>query len=204
MNVPFWQAMIRCGVSAYEARRWFNEDGGSITEPVWCSQRFGQTLNLLPDGRAVQIGGEHEDFYDPDFCIYNDVIVYERDGSIAIYGYPESEFPPTDFHTATRVGDSIYVIGSLGYQGTRQFGATPVYRLDTRTLRMDRLHATGDAPGWIYKHRAVLVGPHAIRIWGGLIVTEKSDIESHEQNLGSFILDLERLVWRRTPDGGPV
>jgi hypothetical protein len=42
-------------------------------------------------------GGEHEDFYDPDFCIYNDVFVHERDGSVAIYGYPESVFPPTDY-----------------------------------------------------------------------------------------------------------
>jgi hypothetical protein len=34
-------------------------------------QRFGQSLTLLPDCRAVQIGGEHEDWYDADFCIYN-------------------------------------------------------------------------------------------------------------------------------------
>ena len=81
------------------------------------AKRFGQSLTLLPDGLAVQIGGEHEDYYDPDFCIYNDVFVHERDGSITIYGYPESAFPPTDFRTATLVGDSIYVIGSLGSRG---------------------------------------------------------------------------------------
>ena len=86
--------------------------------------------------------------YDPDFCIYNDVFVHERDGSIAIYGYPESVFPPTDSHTATLVGDAIYVIGSIGYMGTRRYGETPVYRLDVHTLRMDRLHTTGDSPGW--------------------------------------------------------
>jgi hypothetical protein len=27
-----------------------------------------------------------------------------------VYGYPESVFPPTDFHTATLVGEFIYVI----------------------------------------------------------------------------------------------
>ena len=43
--------------------------------PVWCFSRFGTSLTELPDGRFVQIGGEHEDFYDPDFCIYNDVTV---------------------------------------------------------------------------------------------------------------------------------
>jgi hypothetical protein len=40
------------------------------------------SLTLLPDGRAIQIGGEHEDYYDPDFCIYNDVFVHEPDRSI--------------------------------------------------------------------------------------------------------------------------
>ena len=61
------------------------------------AQRFGQSLTLLPDGPALQFGGEHEDYYDPDFCIYNDVFVHEGDGSITIYGYPESAFPPRVF-----------------------------------------------------------------------------------------------------------
>jgi len=30
---------------------------------------------MLPDGRVVYIGGEHEDFNDDDFFIYNDVVV---------------------------------------------------------------------------------------------------------------------------------
>jgi len=206
MSVPFWEAMIRCGVSAYEARSRFDEGCGTLAEPVWCAQRFGQSLTLLPDGRAVQIGGEHEDFYDPDFCIYNDVFVHERDRSVAVYGFPESVFPPTDFHTATLVGDSIYVIGSLGYQGTRRYGETPVYRLDVRTLRMDHLHASGEAPGWIYRHRAVAARPHGICVWGGKVVTRRDDTESHEENLGAFVLDLERLCWRRdsTPTGPPL
>jgi ankyrin repeat protein len=215
MSLPFWEAMIRCGISAYEAQFRF-EVGGPVpkpvraglythdrvrtqsrfAEPVWCAQRYGQSLTLLPDGRAVQIGGEHEDFYDPDFCIYNDVFVHECDGSVSVYGYPESVFPPTDFHTATLVGDSIYVIGSLGYQGTRKFGETPVYRLNVHTLRMDRLQASGEAPGWIFEHRAASI-THGIRVWGGSVATQKDDKESHEQNLGSFVLDLERIRWRR-------
>src|SRR5262249_45557108 len=195
--------MIRCGVSAYEARSRFDEGCGTLAGPVWCAQRYGQSLTLLPDGRVVQIGGEHEDFYDPDFCIYNDVFVHERDGSVAIYGFPESVFPPTDFHTATLVGDSIYVIGSLGYQGTRRPGETPVYRLDLRTLRMDRVGARGEAPGWISRHRAVALGTHGIRVWGGIVVTGNDSGESHGPNLDSFVLDLECLLWRRESRPGP-
>jgi ankyrin repeat protein len=201
MRVPFWEAMVRCGASAYEASQRFEQPRGSVDEPVWCACRFGQSLTLLPDGRAVQIGGEHEDYYDPDFCIYNDVFVHDRDALVAIYGYPESVFPPTDFHTATLVGDSVYVIGSLGYQGTRRYGQTPVYRLDVRTLRMDRLDARGEAPGWLYKHRAAAIGPHAVRVWGGTVVTKSGARESDDPNRDAFVLDLEQLRWRREAPG---
>jgi ankyrin repeat protein len=197
MRAPFWEAMIRCGTSAYAARCRFEEQCGPVARPVWCAERFGQSLTLLSDGRAVQIGGEHEDFYDPDFCIYNDVFVHECDGSVAIYGYPESVFPPTDFHTATLVGDSVYVIGSLGYPRARRYGETPVYRLDVRTLRMERLEAGGEGPGWIYEHRAAAVHPHGIRVWGGTVLTGSDSEESHEQNHASFVLDLDHLLWHR-------
>lgn len=202
MRVPFWEAMVRYGTSAYEAREWFKEACGSVAEPVWCAERFGQSLTLLPDGRAIQIGGEHEDFYDRDFCIYNDVIVHDRDRTVAIYGYPESVFPPTDFHTATLIGGYIYVIGSLGYPGSRRPGETPVYRLDIADLHMDRLEAGGEAPGWIYKHRAIALKPHEIRVWGGKVVTERDSKVSHDENTTSFVLDLECLAWRRetTPE----
>ena len=42
--------------------------------PFWSWQRFGRTSTALPDGRVIHIAGEHEDSYDPDFCIYNDVL----------------------------------------------------------------------------------------------------------------------------------
>jgi len=197
MREPFWEAMIRCGTSAYDARQRFRETCGSVAGPVWCAQRFGQSWTLLPDGRAVQVGGEHEDCYDPDFCIYNDVFVHEKDGTVAIFGYPEAVFPPTDFHTATLVGDFVYLIGSLGYPGSRRFGETPVYRLDIRTLRVDRLDTGGEAPGWIYQHRAVAAPPHGIRVWGGIVVNGSDNGESHEDNLGAFVLDLDRLYWCR-------
>lgn len=80
----------------------------------------------MPDGRAVHIGGEHEDYYDPDFFIYNDVTVVGPDGSIKIRGYSRGVFPPTDFHSATLAGDAILIIGRLGYPDQRVAGRTPV------------------------------------------------------------------------------
>jgi ankyrin repeat protein len=194
---PFWEAMIRAGVSGYEGAQSVGEASGPGGPPVWSADRFGQSITLLPDGRVVHIGGEHEDHYDPDFCIYNDVFVYAGDGSIAIFGYPEDVFPPTDFHTATLIEGFIYVIGRLGYHGTRRYGETPVYRLDIATLRMERIDAGGESPGWIYDHRATRTGPSRIRISGGTVVTRPNADEIHAGSDRAFVLDVERHLWRR-------
>ena len=199
MQEPFWEAMIRAGVSAFEAGRSFDPSSPHARSPVWCAHRFGQSITFLPDGRIVQIAGEHEDYYDDDFCIYNDVFVHGGDGTIAIFGYPEAVFPPTDFHTATLMDDAIYVIGSLGYVGARRYGETPVYRLDLATLRMERVDARGEAPGWIFHHRAVRAGPSGIRVTGGTVATLEGGKEAHKDNAHAFVLDVERRVWRRQP-----
>jgi hypothetical protein len=197
MDEPFRLAMIRSGLSAYAAGQMFGVTPACPRDPIWSAHRFGQSLTCLPDGRVVLIGGEHEDHYDIDFCIYNDVFVHAADGSIAIVGYPEDVFPPTDFHTATLVDAAIYVIGSLGYQGTRRPGETPVLRLDLATLRMERLDTRGDAPGWIYKHRADLEGARSIRVREGTVVVNRGGKEAHDPNPGTFVLDLDSLTWRR-------
>jgi len=99
--------MINSGVNAWTARDTFEDK--DYTTPVWCFDRFGTTITELPDGRIVEIAGEHEDYYDVDFCIYNDIVVHQGNGTYQIFGYPQDVFPPTDFHTATLVGEYIYI-----------------------------------------------------------------------------------------------
>ena len=198
MNNSFWEGMIRSGIDAYEAASEVERADSYATgpSPIWCAYRFGQSLTFLADGRIVQAAGEHEDGHDPDFCIYNDVFVHDPDGGITIYGYPEAVFPPTDFHTATLVGKYIYLIGSLGYRGTRRFGETPVYRLGTKTFQMEPISTNGDNPGWIYEHRATLTAAQEIQITGGKIVTEAGGREDHTDNAAVYVLNLETLTWR--------
>lgn len=196
MNGPFQLVMVRSGVNAHAARRRY----GLPWEhpPVWCADRFGQSITALPDGRFVLVGGEHEDFYDPDFCIYNDVWVVDADGQITIYGYPEDVFPPTDFHTATQVGDHLILIGALGYGPRRHAGHTPVYRLDLHTFQIERLNTVGDLPGWIYKHEATLTADGQIDVEGGqrLHPTRgRFTVNPHR-----FTLDLTTLRWTRLDD----
>lgn len=195
---PFWEAMIRSGVNACQADKVYKLDGNSdgTYNPIWCAQRFGQSITFLPDNRIVLVAGEHEDGYDPDFCIYNDVMVFGSNGEITIYEYPEADFLPTDFHTATLIGQHIYLIGSLGYIGQRKIGETPVYRLDTQTFQIERLAISGQSPGWIYRHRAIISGVDEIKITGGIIVSEKDGKEDHADNMRTYLLNLNNATWR--------
>lgn len=192
----FWIDMIRSGVDAWQARKKYADEASRWDEPVWCYKRFGRTTNILPDGRIIEIAGEHEDFYDPDFCIYNDVTLFEPDGTIRVFCYPEEDFPPTDFHSATLVGSRIIIIGSLGYMGSRQVGHTPVYSLDIDTLRINKLSTQGEAPGWISRHKTSLSGDELI-VSGGKIWVKEDDKFDLVENSNRYALCLETLVWSK-------
>jgi hypothetical protein len=165
--------------------------------PYWSWQRFGRTSTPLPDGRTVHIAGEHEDAYDPDFCIYNDVVVEHPDGRLEFLLYPNDAFPPTDFHTATLVGHEIVLIGSLGYRDLRRPGETQVLKFDTRSLRFSTLVIAGEGPGWISRHTAEKLSDTAILVIGGKVQTASG----YESSTGIFELDLASLAWRRRPHG---
>jgi ankyrin repeat protein len=208
MTSPYMLAMIRSGVNAYGAMQQLCNDpnkyrrfGEGAIPPVWCAHRFGQSLTLLPDGRIVQIGGEHEDYYDPDFCIYNDVFVHHPDGAIRVYGYPEAVFPSTDFHTATLMefgGDpSIFVIGNLGYIKQRQPGHTPVYRLRIRDWTMHAVRTHGTSPGWIYQHGARRLSPDEIEVSGGKVWTGQEDGGSLDNLERRYVLNVRSGQWRQ-------
>jgi hypothetical protein len=184
---------LKSGYGPYRARDLFGvprEDG-----PIWTFERYGATRTELPDGRTICIGGEHEDYYDPDFHIYNDVIVLRSDGEIEICGYPKGIFPPTDFHTATLVGDEILVVGCLGYLEDRQPGITPVFSLDTKSYRMSTLTTTGAAPGWIFEHQANLSADGVIRVSGGEFIELNDEKQRYRRNNEEFGLDPETGVW---------
>lgn len=165
--------------------------------PFWSWRRFGRTSTALPDGRVIHIAGEHEDGYDPDFCIYNDVVVDYAGGPREFFLYPKDAFPPTDFHTATLVGREIVLIGSLGYHDLRLAGTTQVLKLDTRSLRIERVSTAGDGPGWLSDHIAERLGETSILVVGGKVATA----DAYEPNTGVFELDLLTMTWRRREHG---
>ena len=205
-NRAFWYNMLRCNAGAWTARRHFNDTEYSRGEPIWCYERFGKSITPLGNGEYIEIAGEHEDSYDPDFCIYNDVFHHKGKGVVHIYEYPESIFPPTDFHTATLVNKCIYIIGNLGYPKDRYSGFTPVFRLNIETFVMEKVETTGKNPGWIYKHSAMLVESETIKIEGGTVVDIEENGETHRINKSIFELNLKNFEWsahERPPELAP-
>jgi hypothetical protein len=198
MNVAHWLEMVRTGETAYAAAcHYLGDDASDRPEPGWCFDRFGMTRTRLPDGRIVCVAGEHEDYYDPDFCIYNDVVVIAADGEVSVLGYPEDVLPPTDFHTATLIGTRLILIGRLGYQGRRAFGQTPVFELDLESFAIRPLDTVGDAPGWIHRHLACLeAGAGTIRAVGGAVAIPMEDArKQYPRNDKVYRLDPQTLRW---------
>ncbi|KAJ3042174.1 hypothetical protein HDV00_008061 [Rhizophlyctis rosea] len=176
---PFCVEMIKTGRTAWTVQTQFlgendREFGSTLPSkrgwehPVWSFHRAGRTRTVLPvavttdthgvlpEGTKLFIGGYHgEDWIDEDFVIYNDVTIVKPDGTIHVFQYPSSDFPPTDFHTATLIDQKIYIIGSIGYLGHRGTKAQ-VCVLDLKTLSIQCIrNTTGDDPGWIANHEVV-------------------------------------------------
>jgi hypothetical protein len=201
LNNPLWEWLIRSGWSAYAVRHRFDPTNEKCSAPGWCFSRFGQSSTPLADGRTILIAGEHEDAYDSDFYIYNDVVVRGAGGDIDIYGYPKDVFPPTDFHSATLAGDRIVVIGSLGYPAERKLGTTAVAFVDLDTFAVSRVASSEPAPGWIHRHDARLSDDgRAIVVSGGKIVRGELHSQEFIENADDWRLDLASWRWERITD----
>ena len=224
MSMSFWEWMIRGGAAPtndvegsleecdlvmregmlksmngpYRARDLFNIPLNREDGPIWTFDRMGATRSVLPEGRVVCVGGEHEDFYDPDFFIYNDVVLLGPGEQIEIYGYPKAIFPPTDFHSATVVADQIVIVGGLGYVNERRFGHTPVYSLDLSRYCIHEIATSGEMPGWISKHDASWDRlKRIITVKGGQVVQERAGRQRICRNYEDYALDLQTRAWHR-------
>jgi len=188
---------LKSAYGPFRARYAFDIPVNREEGPIWTFDRMGATNSRLPDGRVIYIGGEHEDFYDPDFYIYNDVVALAPDGRVEIYGYPKEVFPPTDFHSATIVGDRVLVIGGLGYKNERRFGHTPVYSLDLANYCISEIPTSGEMPGWISKHEASYDPTGIITFRGGQLVQEDGVQQRICRNFEEYSLDLKSCTWQR-------
>ena len=198
MNNPLWEWLVKTRLDADFAEDRFSYPSPFNAGPAWCFARLGQSVSHLPDGRVILIAGEHEDSYDPDFHIYNDVTVYHPDGKLDIFGYPESIFPPTDSHSATLLDGRILIVGNLSYSKNRKTGITQVAELDLKTFSIRLTPTSGTPPGWIHGHIAELAADQeSILVRGGLIDPSTRDSPSLLENPDTWSLHLRTWEWTR-------
>lgn len=197
MSNSVWIWLVKSKLNAFQANERFGGEDALLKGPGWCFDRFGQSSTKLSDGTIVFIAGEHEDYYDPDFYIYNDVVVQHPTGDIDIFGYPREIFPPTDFHSATLVGEHIIMIGNLGHPEQRKAGSTQVYSLNVRDFAISVIHTTGTSPGWIHRHEASLAEDRGSIIIRRGLVDRTVPGESLVENLDDWRLDLVSWNWER-------
>lgn len=196
--------ILKSSYGPYRARDLFQVPMNREEGPIWNFDRMGMSKTVLPDGRVIHIAGEHEDHYDPDFFIYNDIVVFGSNNQIEIYGYPKDIFPPTDFHTATLIGNTIIIIGCLGYPEQRRPGHTPVYSLNLDDYSIKELATSGQSPSWIFGHVAELQPDGTILIEEGEIVIDSNSQRHIAKNVECFSFDPNTLIWTRTTNRDPV
>jgi hypothetical protein len=237
MNNPLWNYSIKQHLTPEQLRLLFDNEnnwdfdndkapGGERgpnwgwTNPAWCHSRMGATSTKLPDGRTVTVGGEYEDFYDPEFAIYNDVVVFSNEavakdvrGELrmaevgdtipTIYGYPKDVFPPIDFHTATLITaravddtsqttneEYIVLIGGLGYKSDNS-SHTYVYRLNLGDFSTAKIETSGEEPdGRTSNHLATLMEDGQ----------GAKAIEIHRTDGSVFVLHVPSMRWERRED----
>ena len=196
LNSKVWEWLVHSRLSGYASTQMMNGPSAMRAGPTWSFDRFGQSVTASADGRTVYVGGEHEDHYDPDFYIYNDVVVTHLNGAVDFYCYRKSDFPPTDFHTATLVGEKIVIIGGLGYVEERIPEYTQLYVLDLGNFEMYKPESTGKSPGWIHSHNATLSEDHrSIIVTKGKVVT--GDGRSLRENIDDWKLKVDDWHWER-------
>lgn len=197
MSNPVWAWLAKNPeLGAYMANAHFQGPDSLSVGPGFCNNRFGQSRTELEDGRVLLIGGEHEDHYDPDFFIYNDVIVLHPSGEIDVFGYPHDAFAPTDHHSATLLDERVIIVGGLSYSERRVPDTTRVYSLDLRTMAIAPLQTHGEAPSWIFEHSAQLSDDRQrIVVRGGSVLATIDGASCILENNDEWTLELATLRW---------
>lgn len=75
--------------------------GDAESGPVWTFNRMGMSLDVLQNGTRVYIGGHYGDMYEPDYHIYNDVVVITSGGDTVVCNYSTTVLAPICFHNTT-------------------------------------------------------------------------------------------------------
>lgn len=120
--------------------------------------------------------------------------VVSPSGEIHVYQYPQNVFSPTDGHSATLIGNEVWIIGFVRYiceRGTK----AQVHVLDLTTMRISLRSTTGEDPGWLSHHTVTGVEDDVIEVEYGPKCRARSMVQA-----GKWTLHTGDLRWERNTD----
>ncbi|MFC4996057.1 hypothetical protein [Rubritalea tangerina] len=139
MTNPFWSTVCRRSLMPIKPMPPSMSEFFRL-QAMLSYERFGMSETKLEDGRTILIAGEHEDYYDPDFFIYNDVIVKDANERFKSSAIPKTSFQPLTFTVPL---SSATVSTSLAPWLHRQAQEkdTPVYYLDLKDYTIHQVNS---------------------------------------------------------------
>lgn len=195
---PVWQWLIEEKPEPSAADTLFRLRDTDSLGPAWTFNRVGASETALPNGQILWAGGRHGEPGDPNYYVYNDLVVKKPEGEFSVLGYPEAIFPPIHSHSATLVSNYILLIGGLGGPESEPSETTRIQAIRIEKFGLHPWSGVGPGPGAIYGHTAKLSDNKLwIEVSGGFI---QSPDGSSTPNSKRWRLDLDTLYWTELAD----
>ncbi len=137
MTEPFWHDMVLSGLTGYQGADHFSKRVARDREPVWCARNASVSRLRLPDGR-FRLGRARR------FLRSGFLYLQRRLRARARWWLPNLWLPrrcvsADGFDAQQRSSAKRSTHWIVAYQGARQVVSTPVYVIDTQTLRIESL-----------------------------------------------------------------
>lgn len=202
----YW--LIQCDVLfSYEIKDYFQQKQFHIEEPLWTPPhlRLNQSRQSIFKKHIfnIAIGGntaatdwkeyDYNDYYNPDFKIYNDVTIRHFDSKYELWNYPEEQFPPVYAHDTVHDKniDFVYITGGLGSGDRQRKNITEIYQLNLETKDIEHIEALGDSPPCLHNHHTKMWNDDLIEMRDGDILKNGKAIK----NLYVWYFNLKTKTW---------
>lgn len=196
---------------SYEILEFFEQQNIHLDQLPWTPSylRLGISQGSIFEKNifALIIGGniaavdwkwyESQDYYDPDFDIYNDVTIKYHDQdlkfSYEIWNYPESQFPPVYAHSTVYDDrtNQVYITGGLGTGDRQRKGVTEIYQLNLESKDIQQVETFGESPPCLHNHETKMWNYDLIEMKGGHILKNNIVIK----NLYVWYFNLKTKTW---------
>ena len=192
----------------HELQEYLHNQKFDLKEPFWVAahNRLGSShvsiFNKYID--VIDIGGntaahdwkwyDYNDYYNPDFKIYNDVCI-KADGlkKIELWSYPEEQFPPVYNHDTVydKNMNLVYITGGLGLGERQRKNITEIYQLNLETKDIEHVDTLGESPPCLHNHHTKMWNYDLIEMRDGNILKNGKAIK----NLYVWYFNLKTKTW---------